>query len=292
MKFSLDVLSDQSERIRYNIPDIALHISIGDLKNFHKFTTACHWHPDLEFSLPLEGDMDYFVNGITYHIPQGQGIFINSKRLHYNYSSSQSNCTYLVMTVNPFSFGNEFGTLKSYMEEKFGPPNDDVILLTPKKLRHDDLFAKMNQIYKEVTEGDNDLFYILSLAFQICAIIRAEIQPVTQKQPDKEHWMAVWQMTDFIHKNFNIKISLDDIAAAGSVCRTKCCKLFGKYLNRTPTSYLTDYRIQKSYEMLRNNSCSITEIALSCGFQNDSYYTYVFHKETGFTPREYRDKFR
>ncbi|MDR2751300.1 MAG: helix-turn-helix transcriptional regulator [Clostridiales bacterium] len=68
--------------------------------------------------------------------------------------------------------------------------------------------------------------------------------------------------------------------------------MFDKYLNRTPTSYLTDYRIQKSYEMLRNNSCSITEIASSCGFQNDSYYTYVFHKETGFTPREYRDKFR
>ena len=288
MKMRLDVLSDLSECIPYNIPDIPLHISIGELKNFHRYTTACHWHPDIEISLPLEGSMDFFVNGETHCVPPGQGIFINSKRLHYNYSAVGNNCKYLVMTFNPFALQKDHGSFSAFLEEKFGSPNEDIILLTREKLWHVNILQNVHQIYEETQSANCDILRVLSLAFATCSSVRENIKKTAQSQPPSENWLIIWKMTGFIHKHYGDKISLDDIAEAGAVCRTKCCEMFSQHFNRTPIAYLTDYRIQKSYEMLRGTACTITEVALSCGFQSASYYAYVFRKETGITPRKYR----
>ena len=292
MKIQLNVLSDLSERIPYSISDFPLYVGFGELKNYHKYTTACHWHPDLEFSYPIKGDMDFFVNGKIFHVPEGQGIFINSKRLHYNYSSTQSDCAYLVVTVNPYVFESGLSLLLMYMEEKFGSSNEDVILLTNQEPWHDELFQIINQIHNEAIEKGVDVLQIISLIFMLCSTIRSKIKYVKNEQVAEEYWMIIWRMIGFIHKNFSNKILLDDIAKAGSVCRTKCCELFNKYIYRTPGVYLMDYRIQKSCEMLRDTSSSITEVASSCGFQSVSYYIYIFRKEIGHTPREYRETFK
>lgn len=39
-------------------------------------------------------------------------------------------------------------------------------------------------------------------------------------------------MISFIYRNYTQKLSLNDIAAAGSICRSKCCRIFKKYLNK------------------------------------------------------------
>ncbi|WP_231507777.1 helix-turn-helix domain-containing protein [Bacillus sp. UNC41MFS5] len=99
-----------------------------------------------------------------------------------------------------------------------------------------------------------------------------------------------WEMTGFIHHHYDHKITLDDIAAAGSICRSRCCELFSNHIGQTPNTYLVRYRIQKSCEMLLETNRSISEIAMVCGFQSASYFSYVFRKETGLTPQDYRKK--
>jgi len=55
-------------------------------------------------------------------------------------------------------------------------------------------------------------------------------------------------------------------------------------------SYLTEYRISKSIELLADSSRSMTEIAWKCGFSGSSYFTETFRKRLGCTPTEYREK--
>ena len=52
-------------------------------------------------------------------------------------------------------------------------------------------------------------------------------------------------MTGFIHQHFPERITLADIAAAGTMSRSQCCIVFREYVNRTPNEYLTDYRIEQ-----------------------------------------------
>lgn len=96
------------------------------------------------------------------------------------------------------------------------------------------------------------------------------------------------KMVSYIYRHYPEKLTLDDIAAAGNVCRSKCCAIFRRYMRQTPIAFLNAYRLQISGDLLRRSSDSITEIALACGFHHMSYFSELFSKTYGCTPREYR----
>jgi AraC family transcriptional regulator, melibiose operon regulatory protein len=290
MSFALDVFSDLSERLNYNIPDFPLYARKGELQQFDRYAAACHWHPDLEFIFVLDGSMEYFVNGQTVLIEKGNGIFVNSKRMHYGFSTDKLDCSFLVVVIHPSLLGENTNFGRMYFEEKFGSGNEDFILLTHQKSWQKDVLLTLNELYHEINSNPCNPLRLLSQATSICARIADHIQRVPDNPNDDQSWIAVWKMTGFIQRHHDQKVTLDDIAAAGSICRSRCCELFSKYNGQTPNAYLVRYRIQKSCQMLLETNRSINEIAIVCGFQSASYFSYVFRKETGLTPQAYRKK--
>ncbi|MBM6842264.1 helix-turn-helix transcriptional regulator [[Clostridium] spiroforme] len=94
----------------------------------------------------------------------------------------------------------------------------------------------------------------------------------------------------FLFKTNGIKhsITIDLICKKAGISRSKCCKLFLQFTKDTMLDYLVHYRINKSIQFLKNTHLSILEISQMCGFTSPSYYTSVFKKETGLTPKAYR----
>ena len=286
---ALEVFSDMSERLNHNVPGFPLYARSGELRNYDRYAAACHWHPDLEFLLVLDGSMDYFVNGRHLHMGAGEGIFVNSKRLHYGYSKENTDCSFLVVVVHPSLLGVETSVGKEYFDLKFGSEAEDCLLLTDHFAWQGEAIKTIRLVYEEMQRDDMNPLRLISGITALCANVSEHIKTFSSRQTDTHAWLAVWKMTGFIQSNYARKITLSDIAAAGSVCRSKCCILFGQYIGQTPNAYLTQYRIGKSGEMLRETNMSILEIAWACGFQSPSYFTQVFHQYIGMTPREYRD---
>jgi AraC-like DNA-binding protein len=56
----------------------------------------------------------------------------------------------------------------------------------------------------------------------------------------------------------------------------------------TPIAYLNRYRITQAKRLLRETDQSITEIALTVGFSDSSYFSRVFRRETGLSPDAFR----
>jgi AraC-like DNA-binding protein len=288
MGSALEVFSDLSERLNYNLPDFPLYVRKGTLRQFDRYAAACHWHSDLEFILVLDGSMEYFINGQTVHIDTGNGIFVNSKRLHYGFSTDKTDCSFIVVAVHPMLLGENTQTGKLYLEEKFGANTEDFILLNPKILWQQEVLILLDQMYAEMHVNTPNPIRLLSQAASLTASMGDYLQQVFRQLANDQSWLTVCKMTGFIHGHYDRKITLDDIAAAGNVCRSRCCELFGKYVGQTPNTYLIGYRIQKSCEMLRETNRSIIEIALACGFQTASYFSYTFRKEMGSVPQHYR----
>jgi AraC-like DNA-binding protein len=65
--------------------------------------------------------------------------------------------------------------------------------------------------------------------------------------------------------------------------------MFRKYLSQTPNEYLTEYRLNKSAEYLRNTDMTATEIAFTVGLCGGSYFSEIFRKWSGVTPMEYKN---
>ncbi|WP_231574868.1 AraC family transcriptional regulator [Paenibacillus sp. FSL R7-0273] len=292
MMAKLEVFSDLSEQIHYNFPDFPLYAKKGLLNQFDKYAAACHWHPDLEFILVLEGEMEYFVNGEIITIGQGNGIFVNSRRLHYGFSSKRLNCSFIVVAIHPALFGDGSYLDKAYFDETFGSNTQDYLLITQQSGWEKDLLRAIEQTFNEMNNASFKPLRLLALAAGLCADISDHLQQVPGQVNDDQSWMILRNMTGFIHHQYDAKITLDEIAAAGSVCRSKCCELFDRYTGISPNSYLVRHRIQKSREMLTETNRSISEIAMRCGFQSSSYFSYVFRNEIGLTPLGYRKKLR
>ena len=53
-------------------------------------------------------------------------------------------------------------------------------------------------------------------------------------------------------------------------------------------AYLNTLRLEKAKTMLENENTSVNEIALSCGFADQSYFSKVFSSAYGITPTEFR----
>lgn len=288
MSLALEVFSDLSERLNYNLPDFPMYVREGTLRQFDRYAAACHWHWDLEFVVVLDGSMEYYVNGQIVRMEAGSGIFVNSKRLHYGFSTEKKDCSYLVVAVHPSLLGNNTHVGKLYLEEKFGPDTEDYILLRPQVVWQQEILNLMTQMYAEIHSSARNPLRLLAQATSLCASIGDNLQPISKQHSNDQIWVTVWKMAEFIHQHYELKITLDDIASAGIVCRSRCCELFSKYVNQTPGEYLTRYRIQKSCEMLRETNRAISEVGIACGFQSGSYFTYVFRKEMSLTPQDYR----
>lgn len=96
------------------------------------------------------------------------------------------------------------------------------------------------------------------------------------------------KMVSFIYQRFTEALSLDEIAAAGSISRSKCCIIFKRYLNQSPIDFLNSYRLEVACNLLKSTDYSITRIATACGFNHLSYFSKMFERKYGCTPSNYR----
>lgn len=93
------VSSDLSERIDYNIPDLPIYARRDALSSFPDYRCPCHWHRDLEVIHVISGQMQYFVNGAIVTLEAGNGLVVNSSRLHYGFSPQQRQCWFTCVVV-------------------------------------------------------------------------------------------------------------------------------------------------------------------------------------------------
>ena len=103
---------------------------------------------------------------------------------------------------------------------------------------------------------------------------------------------AVKSVLRRIHADYATSLSLEDLAVEAGLSPKYFCRLFRQITGRTPIAYLQYYRLEKAAELLLVTEEPITEIALSCGFGDISYFTKAFRRAKGISAREYRKTVR
>ena len=93
----------------------------------------------------------------------------------------------------------------------------------------------------------------------------------------------------YIDKNYADKINISQISRAAFFSKYHFIRLFKKNYGRTPYQYLTDVRIAKAKQLLKEN-ISVIEVCYSVGFKSITSFTGLFKKITGTTPHEYQKK--
>ncbi|MCR1960575.1 hypothetical protein CWE04_01130 [Thomasclavelia cocleata] len=94
----------------------------------------------------------------------------------------------------------------------------------------------------------------------------------------------------YISLNYKSPITLNSVASYLGVTPFYISNLLSTHTSKNFTDLVTEYRVEKAKEMLKENY-QIKEIASKLGFGSHNYFSKVFKKVTGLTPKEYKSKF-
>lgn len=92
-----------------------------------------------------------------------------------------------------------------------------------------------------------------------------------------------------IHSFYNKQINKEELAAKLSTNQSHLARKFKEETKMTITAYQQMLRIRQAKHLLKTGNLSVEEIAWTIGYEDPSYFTRVFKKETGRTPSQYRD---
>lgn len=279
--------SDGSQVIEYNNPLFECFAIKSYCTSNQTYHVTEHWHEDLECFYIIDGELEYSVNGRSMILHAGEGICVNSKRIHSNHSIPGKSCAFYCSIIHPSLLCVSKYMEQTYVAPLLGPNSFDYLLLN----RNDwtsIIIEELERLFESVDTKSIELD-ILGSFFEIWKTIykHAEIPPVTAETSTYKTGIFKSMMM-FIQDHYMDKISLEEIAAAGNIGKTYCLKLFKKFTSKTPGEYLIYYRIQKSIDLLTKTDLSITEISYATGFSSASHYTKVFREIIGCTPTKYR----
>lgn len=288
MKNPLTIHSDASESLHYNIDDFPLYTH-EDLLSNYDYKALVHWHPDLEFIYIKKGSMDYYINGHIVKLNQGEGIFVNSQRLHYGFSNKHLECTFIALVISPDIFINIASCTKEYMEHKFGLKNTDYIPLYPHVPWQKEIINTIQLIHNSMNQSFRPLF-IIAKAIGVIDMIGEHISDYKENNHNSNDQDIFLKMTTYITEHYFENITIHALCKHVGISRNKCCHLFQQFTKNSFTYYLTHYRLNKSIHYLKHTHLSILEISQLCGFSSPSYFTSIFKKEYGTLPKEMRQK--
>ena len=284
---AIELMQDFSEIVHYGHTGIPLYIHTADLAVYSGMSAPCHWHDDIEWIYIISGKMCYYINGKRILLDEKDSLMVNARQMHYGYSYKEQDCHFLCILFHPSLFGSNKTLLQKYVTPVI--ENDDCEYQT----RGKEIAEYLEQI-RCLKAGAADAYEMQAIAvmFQLWSnLLQCRELAVPDNKSDSNSDLEIQNnMVSFIYQHYAEQISLNEIAASGNVSRSKCCLIFKHYMQKSPVDFLNTFRLKTSCNLLRNTEKSITEIAFSCGFNHLSYFSKLFIKNFGCTPREYRSQ--
>ena len=268
-----------------------VNISIEKIQSYEKGLFLWHWHPEVELTLILSGEIEYQVDDNTYILSEGEGLFCNSNSLHSGQMREDKECTYLSITFHPrFLYGYENSILQTkYVTHITSNELWSSLLLKDTVSWQNEILEGMRRIYElsQIAPADFELqVHMLLLNIWHKFYRYFSTQPNSDWKP-KQHLKRLRDILLFIEEHYNQEISLEDVAKSASICKSECCRFFKKHMGITIFDYILYLRIQNSLPLLKKAD-SITEVAAMVGFSSPSYYSQIFKRYMKCTPMEYK----
>lgn len=241
--------------------------------------TPLHYHGDLELLLMLDGSTTLVVEGDVIQTQPGCLYFINPNEVHgMHVAKAPSRYDCLVVPRQLLALPAENAAMTDLLT-----PIYEGRLRLPRQNRDRQLVEQFGRIIDAYTQKSAaatiaHLLLFLDLCQQQKLFQAGTPVPST----------PVCRAIDFMQANFDQKLTLDAIAASAGMSVKYFCTYFKKHTHTTPITYLNALRIRRAKNLLREGHMSVLEVALTCGFDNVSFFIRQFKAATGKTPGQFR----
>ncbi len=142
-----------------------------------------------------------------------------------------------------------------------------------------------NRLYAEFSRQDTaSAMAIEGLVLEILAeLARAEADDASMHAP---HWLK--HATEIVESRFLERLTLKEIASEVGVHYVHLSRQFHKYNRCTIGEMIRRRRVQYASHLLAHSRTPLAEIALTCGFSDQSHLSFLFKRYMGVSPSKFR----
>lgn len=249
--------------------------------SYEDISFLSHWHNEIELIYVRNGQADICVTDHSFLAKAGDLIICDSGDIHYSNSQEMEN-------VLEFIIFDSGIITNMYESPCFISPfvkREDLIRLG--------LFEKVDKLFENVSKElqMREKYYqdvVMAQLREIWYLLKRYIPRGNVNKPSLSRRMEqlndFQQLLSYMENNFADDISLTVAAEMIGFSESHFSKTFKKMTGINFVTYLNMVRVENAAEKLKNTSDKITDIALSCGFDNVRTFNRVFKDVTGSTP--------
>lgn len=228
-----------------------------------------HYHEHSHFELTMRGDTCAGNRRETFYCSADTLLFHNCKEPHYNVKPAGTTRGFQLEIAPEWSQQFELNS---------------AALPDSAKVLHPGVKLLFYNIYKEAKLADDvsGLSIDASLLNMLTAM-RGKARRAEKHQPA---WVKA--MDELLRENFMQPPSLQTLATELNLHWAHLSREFPRYFHCNFGAYIRQIRIEKSLALLRDKHLSLTDIALQCGFADQSHFIRCFREFLGVTPKAFR----
>lgn len=161
------------------------------------------------------------------------------------------------------------------------------MILVLSRIAEDRNISFLNQECKLILESVSKANTLDDIEKSVAELI---LSVITHMENRFDNGDIVAKITACISINYsNADLSISSISEALYLTSTYLCMLYKKETGKTINQYITEVRLEKAKEHLRQTDSKLYAIAEKVGFGDGKYFTKVFEKSVGMKPKQYRE---
>lgn len=272
-------LHEDKKRGKFDFPIELYYVD----SSYPRYRMPLHWHLEYELILVLSGKLHLSIDGKQYLLESGDSAWISDGAIH---GGEPENCVYECVVFDLAALlrdtplctksAKEFLTHSSFYTGKLEKNSTNAQLA-------DKIFEAMEKEqngYEWVTVG---------LLWQLMGnMLKSHNNIYSNYNQSRQQITKLKAVLAYIRDNYESPIALEELAQIAEMSPRYFCRAFSAMTGRTPIAYLNYYRVECAGEFLKLTDKTVTEIAISCGFSDMSYFSKQFKRYKNVTPSQYR----
>ena len=285
-----------------------LKIKLSDNKYFYLIGTDCDIYKKIK--LTIKENINVGISSLAKNLADLGKLFRQANQAAYNKFIYQKNGIYRYQEQNIEKINNIIEEIFLQVENKNYNGIEFILDSFPSVAEDNEMFINdivyfWNQMVAHLNENLSDELQKIDLEFleyeniidrfedieSLCQYLKDTFISLNQGAEIIEEGIdnkSFRAMIEYIEENYHKNLYLKDLANKFFFNHTYCCHLFKKFTDKTFSQYLTDLRMKKAKELLKDLSLSISEVANKAGYNDYYYFNKVFKKYYGITPYQHR----
>lgn len=260
----------------------------------------CHWHPNLEIIHVTSGQVDIRLDSHWIHLNTGDICIVNPNQVHYGNPVEGSNASVHLVVLSydilPYSKDDRYFLKYIYpltqgdmlLPDVFRLPTDEKNTPSWQRACHNhllDLIASGDRPFSGRELAVQGIFLqFLSTLYHHQQLIQSHEVEYRLISPRNR------AILDYMEANYRSNLGIPEIASKFDINTDYFHRLFKSLTGQTPTIFINQRRIRAAKQLLKKTSMPIGEIAFQSGFHSSSYFSKIFYRFEGTTPRSYRNE--